>query len=84
MNTFGTSGEVLIVTEFPGITLRSIIKILKATSFIGINKLRLHWRGGHKRSAVSKLEMSCICRVKCLRPLGLNADVEINAFIDNS
>ena len=54
------------------------------TSFIAIDILRHHWRGGSKRIAISKLEMSWINCMKCLKPHGLNVDIEVNAFLDNS
>ena len=54
------------------------------TSFIAIDTLKPHWRGGSKRIAISKLEMSWIYRMKCLKPQGLNVDIEVNAFLDNS
>lgn len=56
----------------------------RGTTFIGIDRLKLPWRGGPKRRAISKLEMEWIYKIRCLRPLGLNVDIEINAFIDNS
>lgn len=54
------------------------------TLFMGIDKLKLPWRGGSKRRAISKLEMEWIYKIRSLRPLGLNVDIELNAFIDNS
>lgn len=56
----------------------------RGMSFLAIDKLKSHWRGGPKRRAIYKLEMSWIYHVKCLKPLGLNVDIEINAFIENS
>lgn len=56
----------------------------KGTSFVGIDRLKLPWRGGPEWRAISKLEMEWIYKIRCLRPLGLNVDIEINAFIDNA
>lgn len=47
----------------------------RGTSFTGIDKLKWHWRGGPKRGAISKHEISWMYRVKSLRSLGHNVGI---------
>lgn len=54
------------------------------TIFLGFDKYRPHWRGSCLVRSISKLEMSWVYRIKCYTPFGLNIDVDINYFIDNS
>ena len=54
------------------------------TLFLGIDKYDRQWRGSDLVRSISKLEMSWIHKVKCYTPFGLNIDVDVNCFIDNS
>ena len=52
--------------------------------FLGIDKFRPHWRGSSLVREISKLEMAWIHKIKCYTPFGLNIEVDVNAFINNS
>lgn len=54
------------------------------TLFIGIDKFSAHWRGSAYIRGLSRLEITWIYRVRCYTPFGLNIDVDMNTFIDNS
>ena len=56
----------------------------EGTLFLGIDKYDAHWRGGSLVRELSRLEMAWIHRVRTYTPYGLNIDVDVNAFIDNS
>lgn len=54
------------------------------TIFLGIDRFSAHWRGSSLVRELSRLEMAWIHRVRCYIPYGLNVDVDVNSFIDNS
>lgn len=54
------------------------------TIFLGIDKFKPHWRGSVLVRSISKLEMAWVHKLKSYTPFGLNIDVDVNAFIDNS
>lgn len=54
------------------------------TLFLWISRYNAHWRGGSLVRELSRMEMSWIHRVRCYTPYGLNIDIDVNAFIDNS
>lgn len=54
------------------------------TLFVGIDKYKPHWRGSLLVREISKSEMSWIHRLKSYVPRGMNVDVDVNAFINNS
>lgn len=56
----------------------------RKTIFLGIDRYTPHWRGGSIIRGISRLEMTWIHRLKCYTPFGLNVDVDLNAFLDNS
>ena len=54
------------------------------TIFLGIDRYAPHWRGSALVRSISKSEMQWIHRIKSYTPYGLNIEVDVNAFIDNS
>lgn len=56
----------------------------KNTLFMGIDRYSPHWRGSSLLRGISQLEMKWIFTVGCFSPLGLNVDVDGNAFVNNS
>lgn len=54
------------------------------TLFLGIDRFSPNWRGSSLVREISKLKMSWIYKAKTYVPYGLNIDVDVNAFIDNS
>lgn len=54
------------------------------TLYMGIDKYKPHWRGGSLVGEISKLEMAWIHRLKTHVPFGLNVNMDVNAFINNS
>lgn len=53
-------------------------------SFSIIEVVQKNWRGGNFERFLSKREMYWIYTLKTLVPLGLNVDIDINSFLDNS
>lgn len=54
------------------------------TIFLGIDKFRPHWRGSGLVRIISRLEMAWVHKIKSYTPFGLNIEVDVNSFIDNS
>lgn len=54
------------------------------TIFLGIDRYTPPWRGGSLVRGISRLEMAWVHKLKCYAPFGLNMEVDLNAFIDNS
>lgn len=54
------------------------------TLFLGMDKFSPNPRGRSLVRKISKLEMSWIFKANTYVPYGLNIDVDVNAFIDNS
>lgn len=54
------------------------------TIFLGIDRYTPHWRGGSLVRRISRLEMAWVHKLKCYTPFGLNVEVDLNTFIDNS
>lgn len=54
------------------------------TIFLGIDKYRPHWRGSCLIRSISRLEMTWVHKFKCYTPFGLNIEVDVNSYIDNS
>lgn len=54
------------------------------TIFLGIDKFTCPWRSGSLVRGISRLEMARIYRIKSYTPFGLNVEVDLNVFIDNS
>lgn len=54
------------------------------TLFLWIDRYKPHWRGSSMVREISRLEMAWIHRVRTYTPHGLNIEVDVNAFIDNS
>ena len=56
----------------------------KDTVFLGIDKFTAHWRGSDLVRSISRSEMAWIHKIKCYTPYGLNIEVDVNCFLDNS
>lgn len=56
----------------------------RKTIFLGIDRYTIPWRGGSLLRGISRLEMAWIYKLRCYTPFGLNVEVDLNAFLDNS
>lgn len=52
--------------------------------FCGIDVIKKHWRGNNLIRELSKLETSWIFHLNTSHPFGLNIELDINCFLDNS
>lgn len=54
------------------------------TIFLGIDKYKPYWRVSCLVRSIARLEMSWVHKLKSYTPFGLNIEVDVNSFIDNS
>lgn len=56
----------------------------EGSQFVIIDKYTPPWRGGARTRGVSRLEMFWAYELKTFAPSGLNVEVDVNAFLDES
>lgn len=59
-------------------------RVIDGTQFVVIDRYVPPWRGGAMTRGVSRLETYWIHELRTLHPLGMNVEVDVNAFINKA